>query len=689
MGLKNNKLNLKKIAWQYRLMEYISYVVIFMIPLYVGKNHLYIYNSPKLLILTGLILFMLILYFLAQLKNTRFLLNITPVKVGLIFFLLILTLSSLLGIDKWNSFFGGMMSVNLIYIYLFSIFSLIIGFLIKNNKNFLINILTSSFISSILVMIIFYIRYVRSSYVLDGSTLGNSSYLGTYLMFNILFGLGLLFYFKKYWQKIIIIISILFIFISPVFINKDLLLGNIGLLETIKNPFLLLGISNAPTLALGISIFIFALFYLISSKKRLWKFIGLGLFISFLIGIYYTSIEFVNPTSNINKIYVENKSSNRLIAWDIAKINFHHNRVLGNGLNNYVYAFEKYYNPAFYKADNSLEKFYQPHNVILEYLSNTGTLGLIGYLSLLVIVFIALYKGINTDDKERNSLNKLKLILISVLFGYFIQNLFGFDTVVTFLMLFMVIGITLGVESNKWQFEFSKNNILYKIIIYLAILVSAIFFIFLVYLPWKESVAWGKMMVSNNNIDKYLAKDYKIQRISVMGGILDSVYVAEKLFIPYQSNLDKINNKNKGFYLKEINYIVKQVTDNIKLEPDYAHAYLIVGKYLNLYMIIDAKEGESIKFDGHNIDLDIWNKSYQVLEKALLLESNNPDIYFNISRTYLIRGDIKNSLIWAKSGIDIAPWNKKAYEFCYMLINLSHDSDFEKYIKNMENLWVK
>lgn len=688
MQIKNT---LEKNKWQWKLMEYISYLMVFVVPLYFGMNHFYVFNTPKALIITALTLLMIVLFFWGKMKDRESKIRITPLHVGLVFFMIAITISSIFGIDPLNSFLGWRQSVSLFYVYVLSIFAVFLGFLIRRNKDFLINLLLSSLASSVLVMIVFYTGIPSLIYITDGSTIGNSSYLGEYLIFNIFFGFGLFIYFKKWWKKILIAIATLFITINPLFINKGFLLGKIGLLEAIKNPVSLLGISNAATMGLGISIIVMILLFLIISRKKVFKITGFVLLVLFLLGTSYAGKELVNQDSKLYQVYTEQKTGNRFLAWDIAKINFYNNPILGSGFNNYSYSFEEYYTPDFFKDEYMIERFNQPHNVFWEFASNTGILGLLSYLAFLILIFTALFKTNKEEENivEKNWERKMKIILASILFGYYAQNLFGFDTIVTYLILFVLVGVALGYDSFLWRIDIkNKLNYTKKVFGVVVIFASLISLVFFVYLPWKESKGWHKIMYENNNIASFDKIRSGLQETSIFGGVLDSALMGNKLFNLYQSSLYKIDETNKKVFLKEINSLYNQIEKDANRQPYSSETYFIMGKLLNLYMMTEMKEKDTIIFDGKNYNQKVWDKSKESFDRALEINPNNPLVYQAISQLYMIKGDFKNAYLYSKKDIDMAPEFKDGYDYGRNLLRIYPNKDFENYLNKMEAKWI-
>jgi len=682
-------------VWQWTLVEYISYLIILSTPLLVGKNLIYSFTTSKSLFITAFTLLSVALYLWGSWDKKNSSINISPVHIGLIVFFSALTISSIFGVDPINSFFGWRYAVSLVDLYALGLFTVVIGFLVKKDKSFIVNILTCSFISSIIVTIIFYTGLsIETS---DGSTIGNSSYLGEYLFFNVIFGFGLFLYFKKYWKKIMVGLGLLFIILSPIFINKDILIGKVGILEAIKHPVLFFGIANGAAMGIGLSIIVALLLFLASSRKKLIKITGFVLLASFIFGVYYTGKLLINPDSSLHKVYVEQKSGNRFLAWNIAKENFRDNTLLGVGVNNYPYSFEKYSTTDFYKEGYFVERFNQPHNIFWEFASNTGILGLISFLLLLLLTVVSLFKNnkeesiidIKSNSIDSSRLKTLKIVLASIIFGYFIQNLFVFDTIATYLMLFLIIGIAIGVSNISWKLRITdKLIVLKKIFIVLVITGSLVSMVVFVFLPMKEAREWNSMTTATQNILDFYNSKEDIQGISVMGGLMDSVFISQRLFEPFQSSISTVSPANKDKFMKVVDYTAAQIERDIDKQPNYADAYFMIGNLLDVYMIADIKDGNNLTFDGKKYNKEVWDRAYKALTKSVELNPKNPKTYYALSKTYVIKGDIINARLIARKAIEVAPWNKETYKFSRVLFSGTPDKDFENYVNSMDKKWI-
>jgi tetratricopeptide (TPR) repeat protein len=380
-------------------------------------------------------------------------------------------------------------------------------------------------------------------------------------------------------------------------------------------------------------------------------------------------LQLVKPNTFINNTYIEAKGNNRLVTWDIAKVSFISHPFLGSGFNNFSYDYQKYFSHEILKEENPEFYFNQPHNVIWEYASNNGVLGLLSFFSLLIFTFLALFIGKEDDYKKERS---IKIALIGALFGYFVQNFFGFDTPVTYLMLFFLIGIAMGLSNKEWVINVSekyKNLLKIKAGILIAIcLIGVVIFIIL---PIKEFREWGNLVSSKNSKERISIRE-NVQKISLFGGIVDSVNGADKFYDFFTKNLSSDVRENKKLYEDEIQSILKQLEEGIKKQPNEIQAYIKYSQFLSLEIFMKGEMNDVL-----------WNKSYDSIKKALTINPRNPEIYLLLAQTYILKEDFKNVYFAIHKALEIGPKYKKSYDYANKILKIKPDADFQKFINEM------
>ena len=123
--------------------------------------------------------------------------------------------------------------------------------------------------------------------------------------------------------------------------------------------------------------------------------------------------------------------------------------VLGWGWENFNVPFNKYFNPVITRDIGSRPWYDRAHNVIVETGVATGILGLLIYLSIFAWAIKLLWQS---REHKKNILDG-NLFLIILLLIYFLQNLFVFDTLNSYLMLFLILAFIQSQTktSLKWD----------------------------------------------------------------------------------------------------------------------------------------------------------------------------------------------------------------------------------------------
>ncbi len=174
------------------------------------------------------------------------------------------------------------------------------------------------------------------------------------------------------------------------------------------------------------------------------------------------------------------------MIWGMALEGFKEHPILGWGQENFNFVFNKYYNPGMYAQEPWFDR---AHNVFFDWLIVGGILGLLAYLSLFATAIYLLWFRIGTWSVTSKS------ILTGLLAGYFFQNLFVFDNLISYIMFFSVIGYIHSISTKDNVFKkaseiieriagkFRGNNTL-EIVITPLIIIAVIEkkFIYLVYM---------------------------------------------------------------------------------------------------------------------------------------------------------------------------------------------------------------
>ncbi|MEK9168059.1 MAG: O-antigen ligase family protein [Patescibacteria group bacterium] len=261
---------------------------------------------------------------------------------------------------------------------------------------------------------------------IDG-TLGNATYLAVYALFHIFIATFLIARHKAdlphsrksesggwiAWMYGAILLLNLFVLYSTQ--TRGAILGLIG------GAFL--------------TVFLIAIF---GKENKTARKISAGVIVGILvlIGLFFAfkDSSFVRGSQTLNRFatisLTEQTTKSRFQIWGLAIEGFKEHPILGWGQDNFILVFNKYYDPRLYSQEPFFDR---AHNVFLDWLIAGGILGLLAYLSLFAVALWYLWRG-------KGSFSFIeKTILTGLLGAYFIQNLFVFDNLMSYVLFFTVL----------------------------------------------------------------------------------------------------------------------------------------------------------------------------------------------------------------------------------------------------------
>ncbi len=252
-------------------------------------------------------------------------------------------------------------------------------------------------------------------------TMGNANFLAPYLVLNIFLGLFLVSICKKnLWRGIWLGIVLSNLWILILTGSRGSWLGLVGgifiLLVFLCRPIIKFLASRKIFVILLLFILTFSLFVLFNQDR--FNFLSRNVIISRLIQTINS------PTTKI-----------RPVTWGISVEAVKERPVLGWGQEMYAFNHDKYLKAAYYKYQDFERLFFdRAHSMVFDTLVTTGILGLLSYLAIFIV---ALYILLNWKS-EFSRLGAI--ILFSLLLAHFVQNLFIFETITSYLMFFLVLG---------------------------------------------------------------------------------------------------------------------------------------------------------------------------------------------------------------------------------------------------------
>jgi len=273
--------------------------------------------------------------------------------------------------------------------------------------------------------------------------LGNSSYLGVYMLFYI---------FIAAW-----------LFIRTRSTNVKFIYG--GLIALFIYILTQTGTRGAVYGLIGGSILAFLYLALMAPKGAAIRKWALGGFLAvvLLVGGVWSirDTEFVKSNPALDRFAGTTLAEGniRFMVWQMALEGVKERPVLGWGQENFSYVFNKYYDPALYGAEPWYDR---THNIFMDWLIAGGILGLLSYLAVLVSglwysVLRPFYVRIKNSIEEHVHFTVYEQALIlGLLAAYMFHNLFVFDNLASWIFYAVVLALIHSRVSYEWT---SVSNI--------------------------------------------------------------------------------------------------------------------------------------------------------------------------------------------------------------------------------------
>ncbi len=284
-------------------------------------------------------------------------------------------------------------------------------------------------------------------------TLGNAAYLGTYALFNI--------------------------FIAGFFLVREsftttgervrvAIYGTIVLLQTFVLYHTATRGAMLGLLAGAILTMFFIAIFERERKVLRMSAVGILLAIVLFIGgfIAMRNAQFVKDSPVLARFgaisLTEQTTKSRFMIWGMAIEGFKERPVLGWGMENFNYVFNKYYNPNMHGQE---QWFDRAHNVFFDWLIAGGLPALLAYLTLFGGAVYYIWRRANSLSVVEKS------VLTGLLGGYFFQNLFVFDNLTSLIYFFTILAFAASL-SYKPTIPTKKNETLQGVSEDIAFVVS-------------------------------------------------------------------------------------------------------------------------------------------------------------------------------------------------------------------------
>lgn len=427
------------------------------------------------------------------------------------------------------------------------------------------------------------------------ATMGNSSYLAIYIVFHLFLVLYFLLREEKIWLR-----------------------NLFGALIIYEAPIVFLTATRGAILGLLGGVFILSLGFAFFSGKMARK-ISLGIIGLLLVSVM--SFWFLKDTNFVRQNYVlrrladlsltEQTVRSRFTIWDMSWRGFKERPILGWGIENYDQVFNKYYEPELWRQEPWFDR---SHNIIFDWLSHAGILGLAAYLFLFIAgVYVLL----------RTFLIKDSFIFISLFAAYFFHNLFVFDNLTSYFLFFSVLGFIhfYYYQDRKSDAPVSVGDKLPQTMYMVPSLFLVFTIVFLYFVNIKPLLASRALLQTlavissdGRNTDRVLSDFDNVFSYRTFGTGEAREQLVQYINLVLNSDLSQANK------IKVAEKAVAELEKQIEKNPESARYYLFLS----------AIYGNMQRHDD----------SLKVLEKAIELSPKRQQIYFLVADAHINKKEL-------------------------------------------------
>ena len=583
-------------------------------------------------------------FVLLVLLNRAHLPRPSPLLLALGIWFGVLVLSTVFSINPMRSFWSTIERREglLLFTHLILFFIVLIGIFRKKEdwtQLFQVSIFVSILVSLYTLLQLFPvdIPFVSATRNISrpGGPLGNPVFLGSYLLFHVF--LSFLFFFNSEDSR------------------RKIIYGSIAGFQLVIS--LLLVSARAASLGILGGIFIFTgLWILYEAKPK----IKMAFAASVILLLVIVGSLFVGATSGaLEKSYFADRFFNlkrsfdapgatgkqRIIEWEAALKGIGDRPLFGWGLDNFSALYDRHFPPEhpYYFAAEHRVGVDRAHSLYFDWASATGMAGLVSFLVLLGVSVWMLFRGL-----KKNTISRILVYVLSGLFGaYLIQGIFTFDTINTYIPLFLIIGFVHFLTTSprslpaEHRINATKQGFVALILTFVVLLAVLIPVMYVVNIKPTQAVIFareGFLARARGDVDGSLGWFNKSFSLDT--------FASHEVRLNFANGL---NPRNKEEFEKSFSVAQAQLKETVLRNPHEVRYYLGLGRLYN-------KQGAL--FDPASL-----TDAEEILSAGLEISPTRGELLYEIGATQMFKKDFEQAEEFFRRARDLDPRFPKAWWF--------------------------
>lgn len=401
--------------------------VIPFLPIYVSSSLLFPFITGKNFAFRIIIEIIFAFWVALAFARKEFRPNLNVIFKAVTVFVAVVFLADLFSPNSYRAFFSnyermeGFMMIFHLYLYFVMITSVF-----KTKKDWMIffhSTLAASLIVSYIALMqkLGYRISMQGGFRVD-STIGNPTYLAAYLLFHVWLALLLIYEFwRVQWTR---------------FVYSAVLIFELIIIYFTATRGAILALVFGIILLLGALVLLLPRAFPSFSSWRKWVLGALLVAVAVPVVLWiggeklFPGNQIISRLSSIS--FTETTIQSRFNIWSMSAKAALERPILGWGQENYYLVFQKYFHPGLHSQEPWFDR---SHSIIFDWLIHAGFLGLASYLAIFGAVFWVLFKAL----RGKNFSAWPVLVLGTMLVAYFLQNLFVFDNLNTYIIFFAIL----------------------------------------------------------------------------------------------------------------------------------------------------------------------------------------------------------------------------------------------------------
>jgi O-antigen ligase/tetratricopeptide (TPR) repeat protein len=439
------------------------------------------------------------------------------------------------------------------------------------------------------------------------ATFGNASYLAIYMLFHV--------------------------FLTAYLLAKhqggNFVKWTYGIIIAFQAFILIFTATRGTILALFGAIALTLILVAIFEKERLkLKKISIGLLIGLVLisGLFFAIkdsrfVQKIEPLRRMAEISLTDRTTtSRFLIWNMAYQGFKEKPIIGWGQENFIKVFDKYYDPAMYAQEPWFDR---AHNIFFDWLIAGGILGLLAYLSLFLFSFISLWKSESLSVVQKS-------LLISLLAGYFVHNIFVFDNIGSYILFIITLALISFHSKNTEEVveDFSHPPVYVKAMVPFVIILT----IFSVYFFNAKGVSAARTLIfAISPHPDGPQQNLEFFKEAIALDSYGNQEIRERLITTSMNilNADIPQETKEGFVF----LARKEMQKELAVNPDSARLQVFMGGFLNR--------------------LGLYDDALIHLEKARAASPNKQQIHFEFVTNYLSGNRLNDALMSAREAYEL------------------------------------